>query len=98
MWISRVAFVQTGQAWKQDGHSPGDHAWGKLERACKPALRVYLRQFANKHGKAHHVFDRKKAQSYKNNTEDVACLNYFNRIQLGGMDPDALERHCARFR
>ncbi len=35
----------------------------------------YLRQFANKHGKAHHVsvFDRKEERSYKNNTQDVAC-------------------------
>ncbi|MDH2348135.1 hypothetical protein [Bradyrhizobium sp. SSUT77] len=43
--------------------------------------------------KAHHVsvFERKKPQSYKNNTQDVACQNYFNRIQLDGMDPDALE-------
>ncbi|MFK4719672.1 DUF4238 domain-containing protein [Bradyrhizobium niftali] len=59
----------------------------------------YLRQFANKHGKAHHVsvFDRKKAQRYKNNTQDVACQNYFNRIQLDGMDPDALEAAMSEF-
>jgi hypothetical protein len=59
----------------------------------------YLRQFAGKCGKAHHVsvFDRKKARTYKNNTQDVACQNYFNRIELDGMDPDALETAMSGF-
>lgn len=59
----------------------------------------YLRQFANKHGKAHQVsvFDRKEERSYKNNTHDVACQNYFNRIYLDGMDPDALESAMSEF-
>jgi hypothetical protein len=59
----------------------------------------YLRQFAHKHGKAYHVsvFDRKEVRSYKNNTQDVACQNYFNRIELDGMDPDALEEAMSEF-
>ncbi|MDH2356888.1 MULTISPECIES: hypothetical protein [unclassified Bradyrhizobium] len=68
---------------------------GNSKQACKPALRAIVlpAPVRHEHGKAHHVsvFDRKKARSYKNNTQDVACLNYFNRIQLDGMDPDALE-------
>jgi len=59
----------------------------------------YLRQFANKYRKAHHVsvFDRKEARTYKNNTQAVACQNYFNRIELDGMDPDALETAMSQF-
>ncbi|MGY3236702.1 hypothetical protein ACVMAJ_003592 [Bradyrhizobium sp. USDA 4448] len=59
----------------------------------------YLRQFGSRHGKAHQisVFDRVEARSYKNNVKDVACQNYFNRIAIGGMDPDVIEHAMARF-
>ncbi|KQW21043.1 hypothetical protein ASC80_12920 [Afipia sp. Root123D2] len=59
----------------------------------------YLRQFANKKGNAHQisVFDRKLEKSFKNNVKDVGCQNYFNRIYLDGMDPDALESAMGDF-
>jgi Protein of unknown function (DUF4238) len=59
----------------------------------------YLRQFANKKGKAFQVsvFDREEERSFKNNVRDVSCQNYFNRIYLDGMDPDALESAMSDF-
>ncbi|WP_162268306.1 DUF4238 domain-containing protein [Bradyrhizobium manausense] len=59
----------------------------------------YLRQFAAKKGKAFQisVFDREEERSFKNNVKDVACQNYFNRIHLDGMDPNALESAMSEF-
>ncbi|UEM16719.1 DUF4238 domain-containing protein [Bradyrhizobium barranii subsp. barranii] len=59
----------------------------------------YLRQFANTKGKAFQVsvFDREEQRSFKNNVKDVACQNYFNRIHLDGMDPNALESAMSEF-
>lgn len=59
----------------------------------------YLRQFANKKGKAFQVsvFDREQQRSFKKNVREVACQNYFNRIHLDGMDPNGLERAMSEF-
>lgn len=59
----------------------------------------YLRQFATKKGKTFQVsvFDREEGRSFKSNVKDVACQNYFNRIYLGGMDPNALESAMSEF-
>ena len=59
----------------------------------------YLRQFGNRRGKAHQisVFDRLAGRSYKSNIKDVACQNYFNRIEVDGMDPDIVENAMGRF-
>lgn len=59
----------------------------------------YLRQFANRHRKGHQlaVFDRKIDKSFKANVKDVACQNYFNRVEVDGMDPDELEKAMSGF-
>lgn len=59
----------------------------------------YLRQFAIRYRKGHQlaVFDRKTDKSFRANVKDVACQNYFNRIELDGMDPDALEKAMSEF-
>ncbi|KRQ17170.1 hypothetical protein AOQ71_02960 [Bradyrhizobium manausense] len=43
------------------------------------------------------MFDREEERSFKNNVKDVACQNYFNRIHLDGMDPNALESAMSEF-
>jgi Protein of unknown function (DUF4238) len=60
----------------------------------------YLRQFAIRYRKKGHqlaVFDRKTGKSFRANVEDLACQNYFNRIEMDGMDPDALEKAMSEF-
>lgn len=59
----------------------------------------YLRQFAIRYKKGHQlaVFDRKTDKSFRANVKDVACQNYFNRIELDGMDPQELEKGLSEF-
>jgi Protein of unknown function (DUF4238) len=60
----------------------------------------YLRQFAHRYKKGRHrvaVFDRKTDKSFRANVKDVACQNYFNRIEVNGMDPDELEKAMSEF-
>jgi hypothetical protein len=59
----------------------------------------YLRQFAIKYKKGHQlaVFDRRTDKSFRANVKDVACQNYFNRIMIDRMDPEALERAMSQF-
>jgi hypothetical protein len=59
----------------------------------------YLRQWAQQYRKSHQlsVFDRKRKKSYKSNVKDVACQNYFNRINVDGMDHEALEKALSEF-
>lgn len=59
----------------------------------------YLRQFATPRKNGHYVavFDRRSDSSYRANVKDVACQNYFNRIKLDGMDPEALESAFSEF-
>jgi len=59
----------------------------------------YLRQFAIKYRKGHQlaVFDRKIDKSFRANVKDVACQNYFNRIEVDGMDPEELEKAMSEF-
>jgi Protein of unknown function (DUF4238) len=59
----------------------------------------YLRQFAHRRKKGHYlaVFDRKTDKSFPANVKDVACQNYFNRVEVDGMDPDALEKAMSEF-
>ena len=60
----------------------------------------YLRQFAIRYKRKGHqvaVFDRKKDKSFRANVKDVACQNYFNRIEVDGMDPNALEKAISQF-
>jgi uncharacterized protein DUF4238 len=60
----------------------------------------YLRQFAHRYKKGHHriaVFDRKTHTSFRANVRDVACQNYFNRIEVNGMDPEELEKAMSEF-
>jgi Protein of unknown function (DUF4238) len=62
--------------------------------------RQHLRQFAIRYGKKGHqvaVFDRKADKSFRANVKDVCCQNYFNRIEVDGMDPDALEKAMSEF-
>jgi hypothetical protein len=59
----------------------------------------YLRQFATPRKNSHSVavFDRKTGKSFRSNVKDVACQNYFNRIELDGMDPNELESAMSTF-
>jgi hypothetical protein len=59
----------------------------------------YLRQFAYQYRKGHQVavFDRKTDKSFRANVKDVACQNYFNRIEVNGMDPEELEKAMSEF-
>lgn len=59
----------------------------------------YLRQFAIRYKKGHQiaVFDRKTDKSFRANVKDVACQNYFNRIEVDGMDPEELEKAMSEF-
>lgn len=63
----------------------------------------YLRQFASvrtkRRQKAYRVavFDRKTGKSFRSNVKDLACQNYFNRILVDGMDPEALEKAMSEF-
>src|SRR5665213_2121752 len=60
----------------------------------------YLRQFAIRYKKKGHqvaVFDRKTDDSYRANVKDVACQNYFNRIEVDEMDPKTLEKAMSKF-
>jgi hypothetical protein len=57
----------------------------------------YLRQFAIRYRKKGHqlaVFDRDRDKS---DVKDVCCQNYFNRIKVDGMDPDAVEKAMSEF-
>jgi Protein of unknown function (DUF4238) len=60
----------------------------------------YLRQFAIRYRKKGHqlaVFDRETDKSFRANVKDVACQNYFNRIEVDGMDPNAVEKAMSEF-
>jgi hypothetical protein len=59
----------------------------------------YLRQWAQQYRNGHQlsVFDRRCKKSYKNNVKDVCCQNYFNRINVDGMDHEALEKALSEF-
>jgi hypothetical protein len=60
----------------------------------------YLRQFSHRYKKKGYklaVFDRETGKSYRTNVKDVGCQNYFNRIEINGMDPDELERAMSKF-
>lgn len=60
----------------------------------------YLRQFSNRYKKKGYkfaVFDRETGKSFRANVKDVACQNYFNRIEVNGMDPDELEEAMSKF-
>ncbi len=43
------------------------------------------------------VFDRETGKSYPANVKDVGCQNYFNRIEVSGMDPDEFEKAMSEF-
>jgi Protein of unknown function (DUF4238) len=60
----------------------------------------YLRQFAIRYNRKGHqlaVFDRKTDKSFRANVKDVACQNYFNRIDVDGMDREELEKAMSEF-
>ena len=60
----------------------------------------YLRHFAYRRRKKGYqvaVFDRKTDKSFRANVKDVACQNYFNRIEVDGMDPEELEKALSEF-
>jgi hypothetical protein len=60
----------------------------------------YLRQFSHRYKKKGYqvaVFDRETGKSFRANVKDVACQNYFNRIEINGMDPDELEKAMSQF-
>ncbi len=59
----------------------------------------YLRPFAHRYRKGYQVavFDRKTDSSFRANVKDVACQNYFNRIEVNGMDPEELEKAISEF-
>jgi hypothetical protein len=44
-----------------------------------------------------HLFDRVTDTSYKAYVRNVACQNAFNRINLEGEDPNALEKAYGEF-
>lgn len=43
------------------------------------------------------MFDRETDKSFRANVKDVCCQNYFNRIAVDGIDPDALESAMSEF-
>jgi hypothetical protein len=59
----------------------------------------YLRYFAIKYKKGHQlsVFDRVSDKSFKSNVKNICCQNAFNRIEVDGMDPNALEEAMSEF-
>lgn len=94
-WISDI--IVTMQSTKNAGVAMKKATRRSVKHHYVP--QCYLRQFALQYRKGHHVavFDRKIGTSFRANVKDVACQNYFNRLNLTGMAPDALEKAMSGF-
>ena len=72
-------------------------ASGRSSDACRRNIQIADRGTVYKNGHQVAVFDRKTDKSFRANVKDVACQNYFNRIEIDGMDPEELEKAMSEF-